>query len=69
VPSPPGDLHTRDDDVVGVQEAVLVDSDVDERRLEPRQDVVYAALVDVPDDRARAAALDVDLADSPVGVL
>jgi hypothetical protein len=49
-----------------VKEAVLVDADVDERRLEPRQDVVHAALVDVPDDRPRAAPLYVELADPPV---
>ena len=64
-----GELDARHDDVVGMQEAVLVDPDVDERRLEPGQDVVDAALVDVPDDRARAAPLDVELADPPVRLL
>ena len=49
-----------------MQEAVLVEADVDERRLEPGQDVVDLALVDVADDGAVAAALEVELGDAPV---
>ena len=60
------DLDSRERDVVGVQEAVFVKPDVDERRLEPGQDVVDLALVDVSDDRARSAALDVELSDACV---
>ena len=63
------DLDAGQDDVVNVQEAVAVEADVDERRLESGQDVVHLALVDVADDRARAAALDVELRDAPVAVL
>ena len=48
-------------DLVDVQEAVLVEADVDEGGLQPGEDVVDAALVDVADDRAPAAALEVDL--------
>jgi hypothetical protein len=59
-------LHARHDDVVGVQEAVLLEPDVDEGRLEPGQHVVNPALVDVSDDRARSAPLYVELADAPV---
>jgi hypothetical protein len=50
-----------------VQEAVLVLPEVDERRLEAGQDVVDLALVDVADDRAAAAALEVDLGDATYG--
>jgi hypothetical protein len=50
-----------------VEEAVLVEADVHEGRLEPGQDVVDLALVDVADDRAASLALDVQLSDSPVG--
>ena len=64
-----GDLDAREHDVVGVQEAVLLEPDVDERRLEPGQDVVDLALVDVSDDRARSAALYVELRDAPVVAL
>ena len=56
-----GLLDARQHDLVDVQEAVLVEADVDERGLEAGQDVVDAALVDVADDRAPAAALEVDL--------
>ena len=48
-------------DLVDVQEAVLVEADVDERGLEPDEDVVDDALVDVADDRARTAPLEVEL--------
>jgi hypothetical protein len=47
-----------------VQEPVLVEADVDERRLEADEDVVDDPLVDVADDRARAAALEVELSDA-----
>ena len=57
-------LDPRQHDLVDVQEAVLLEADVDERGLEPGQDVVDLALVDVADDRARAAALEVDLGDA-----
>jgi hypothetical protein len=43
-------VDARQHDLVDVQEAVLVEPEVDERRLEARQDVVDLALVDVPDD-------------------
>ena len=56
-----GLLDARQHDLVDVQEAVLVEPDVDERGLEAGQDVVDAALVDVADDRAPATALEVDL--------
>ena len=58
-------LHARHHDVVDVQEAVLVDADVDERGLEPGQDVVDPALVDVSDYRAAPAPLYVQLPDAP----
>ena len=55
------------DDLVDVQEAVLVEADVDERGLEPGQDVVDLALVDVAHDGAVAAALEVELGDAVAG--
>ena len=61
------DVDARDDDLVDVQEAVLVEADVDERRLEAGQHVVDLALVDVADDRARAAPLEVQLGDPVAG--
>ena len=61
------DLDAREHDLVDVQEAVLVEPDVDERRLEPGQDVVDLALVDVAHDGAVAAALEVELRDAVVG--
>ena len=51
------------DDLVDVQEAVALEADVDEGGLHAGQDVVDLALVDVADDRAPAAALDVELGD------
>ena len=57
-------LDSREHDLVDVQEAVLVEPEVDERRLEAGQDVVDLALVDVADDRAASAALEVDLGDA-----
>ena len=59
-----GLLHPRDDDLVDVQEAVLLEPDVDEGGLEAGQDVVDLALVDVADDRPAAATLEVDLGDA-----
>ena len=60
-------LDARQHDLVDVQEAVLVQADVDERGLQPGQDVVDLALVDVADDRAVAAALEVELGDAVAG--
>ena len=54
------------DDLVDEQEAVLLEADLDERRLHPRQDVVDDALVDVPGDRAALGPLEVDLGDAIV---
>jgi hypothetical protein len=62
-------LHTWEDDVIRVQEAVLVEADVHEGGLEAGQDVVDLALVDVADDRAVALALYVELGDPPVVLL
>src|SRR5205085_3493946 len=58
-------VHAGEHDLVDVQESVLLEPDVDERRLEPGQDVVDPALVDVADDRATPAALDVQLGYAP----
>ena len=63
-----GRLDARQHDLVDVQEAVLLEADVDERGLEAGQDVVDLALVDVADDRAPAAALDVELSDAVAGL-
>src|SRR5215213_4992574 len=60
----PRRLDAGQDDLVDVQKAVLVEADVDEGGLEPGQDVVDLALVDVADDRAVAAALEVQLGDA-----
>src|SRR5207244_586329 len=49
-----------------VEEAVLLEADLDERRLHPREHVVDRALVDVPGDRAALRALEVDLGDPVV---
>src|SRR5205814_6503262 len=59
------DLDARHHDVIDVQEAVLLDADVDERGLETGQDVVDPALVDVSDYRAAPAPLYVELPDAP----
>src|SRR5205085_12305394 len=59
------DLDARHHDVIDVQEAVLLDADVDERGLEAGQDVVDPALVDVSDYRAAPAPLYVELPDAP----
>jgi hypothetical protein len=58
-------LAVRHDDLIDVEETVSLQADVHERRLHPGQDVVDLALVDVADDRAAAAALDVELCDLP----
>ncbi len=58
------DLDARQHDLVDVQEAVLLQADVDERRLEPVEHVVDAALVDVAGDRPAAAALQIELRDA-----
>jgi hypothetical protein len=63
----PRGLDAGEHDLVDVQEAVLLEPDVDERRLEPGEYVVDAALVDVADDRAVAAALQVELGDLVLG--
>ena len=49
------------DDLGDVEEAVLGEPDVDEGRLHAGQDGVDPSLVDVADDRAAAAPLDVRL--------
>ena len=54
------------DDLVDVEEAVLLEADLDERGLHPRQDVVDGAEVDVAGDRALLGPLEVDLGDDAV---
>src|SRR5262249_7614233 len=54
------------DDLVDVEEAVLLEADLDERRLHAGQDVVDAAEVDVAGDRAALGPLEIDLGDLPV---
>ena len=54
------------DDLVDVEEAVLLEADLDERRLHAGQDVVDAAEVDVAGDRAALRPLEVDLGDLAV---
>ena len=49
-------LELGDDDLVDVEEAVLLEPDLDERGLHPGQDVVDGAEVDVAGDRALAPA-------------
>ena len=51
------------DDVRDVQEGVAFETEVNERRLHPRQDLRDPALVDVADDAARLLALDEDFDD------
>ena len=60
-------LDARQHDLIDVQEAVLLQADVDERGLEAGEHVVDAPLVDVADDRAGAAALQVELGDRVAG--
>ena len=59
-------LELGHDDLVDVQEAVLLEADVDEGGLHARQDVVDGAEVDVAGDRAALRALEVDLGDLAV---
>ena len=59
-------LELGHDDLVDVEEAVLLEADLDERRLHPGQDVVDGAEVDVPGDRAALGPLEVDLGDAVV---
>ena len=56
-------LELRADDLVDVEEAVLLEADLDERGLHARQHVVDDAEVDVPGDRAALGPLEVDLGD------
>ena len=51
------------DDLVDVEEAVLLEADLDERRLHARQDVVDDTEVDVAGDRPALRPLEVDLGD------
>ena len=54
------------DDLVDVEEAVLLEADLDERGLHAGEDVVDDALVDVAGDRAAAGPLEVDLGEPVV---
>ena len=49
------------DDLVDVEKAVLLETDLDERCLHAGEDVVDDALVDVAGDRAPSGALEVHL--------
>ena len=62
----PAALELGADDLVDEQEAVLLEADLDERRLHPRQDVVDDALVDVAGDRPAFGPLEIDLGDASV---
>jgi hypothetical protein len=66
LPAVPLPLELGDDDLVHVQEAVLLQADLDERGLHPRQDVVDGAEVDVPGDGALLRPLQVDLGDAVI---
>ena len=59
-------LELGHDDLVDVEEAVLLEADLDERGLHAGQDVVDRAEVDVPGDRAALGPLEVDLGDPVV---
>ena len=54
------------DDLVDVQKAVLLETDLDERGLHPRKHVVDDPEVDVPGDRPALRTLEVDLGDAVV---
>ena len=56
-------LELGDDDLVDVEEAVLLEPDLDEGCLHAREDVVDDTLVHVARDRAALWALEVDLGD------
>ena len=59
-------LELGPDDLVDVEEAVLLEPDLDERGLHARQDVVDDAEVDVAGDRAALGTLEVHLGDPVV---
>ena len=59
-------LELGHDDLVDVEEAVLLEADLDERGLHAREDVVDRAEVDVAGDRAALRPLEVDLGDAVV---
>ena len=59
-------LELGHDDLVDVEEAVLLEADLDERGLHPGQHVVDGAEVDVAGDRAALGPLEVDLGDAVV---
>src|SRR5207247_2112137 len=59
-------LELGHDDLVHVEEAVLLQADLDERGLHSGQDVVDGAEVDVPGDRPSIRPLEVDLGDAVV---
>jgi hypothetical protein len=51
-----------------VKESVPLEADVDERGLHSGEDVVNDPFVDVADDGAGAAALDIELGNARLGV-
>ena len=59
-------LELGHDDLVDVEEAVLLEADLDERGLHAREDVVDRPEVDVAGDRAALRPLEVDLGDAVV---
>src|SRR5206468_2987225 len=59
-------LELGHDDLVDVEEAVLLQADLDERGLHPGQHVVDGAEVDVAGDRAALRPFEVDLRDTLV---
>ena len=59
-------LELGDDDLVDVEEAVLLEADLDEGGLHPREHVVDRAEVDVPRDRAALGPLEVHLGNAVV---
>ena len=59
-------LELGHDDLVDVEKAVLLEADLDERRLHSGQDVVDGAEVDVAGDRAALGPLEIDLGDAVV---
>jgi hypothetical protein len=65
-PARPAALELRADDLVDEQEAVLLETDLDERCLHSGKDVVDDALVDVAGDRAALRPLEIDLRHSAV---
>src|SRR5947209_6085710 len=62
-----GHVDTGEHDLIDVQEAVLVEPYVDERGFEAGKDVVDPALVDVANDRAVTATLEIQLGDAVAG--